>query len=98
MACSPAGSGATSARAPTTLWTWFFAVGYFFARHEISQELRGVENKLDALDHELDNAVRAIGSKFDTLISELELRVGQAVEDIREGRGFPPPSDSGPLQ
>ena len=78
--------------------TWFFAVGYFFGQHELAEQLRAVEGKLNALDHELADAVLAIGSKFETLISELELRVGQAVEDIREGRGFPPPSDSGTIQ
>ena len=81
-----------------TLMTWFFAIGYFFARHEMAQELRGLEGKLDALDRELENVVRAIESKLDTLSRELELRVGQAIEEFREGRGFAPPSGSGPMQ
>ena len=78
--------------------TWFFAVGYFLARHEMAQELRGLEGKLDALDRELENVARAIEGKLDTLSRELELRVNQAIEDVREGRGFAPPSGSGTVQ
>ena len=78
--------------------TWFFAVGYFLARHEMAQELRGLEGKLDALNRELENVVRAIESKLDTLSRELEIRVDQAIEEFREGRGFAPPSGSGPMQ
>ena len=80
------------------LLTWAFGLGYFLARHEMAQELRGLEGKLDTLNRELENVVRAIESKLNLLSRELELRVDQALEDVREGRGFAPPSGSGPMQ
>ena len=67
-----------------TLVTWAFAVGYFLARHEMAQELRGLEGRLDVLNRELENVVRAIESKLDLLSRELELRVDQALEEIRD--------------
>ena len=37
-----------------TLLTWFFAVGYFFGQHELAEQLRAVEGKLDKLGRELE--------------------------------------------
>ena len=79
-----------------TLLTWFLSVGYFLARHEMAQELRGLENKLETLNRELGNVARAVEGKLDTLSRDLELRVDRALEEVREGRGFTSPSGLAP--
>ena len=47
---------------------------------------------------ELAEELRAVQGRLDKLISELEIRVGQAIEEVREGRSFARPSGSGTVQ